>query len=113
MRVRNWFYLAFVLVLLLPPSVHAKHPLIRHYLPPVWVTGYDLTGRTASGIFAGPDVCATDWVTIPRGAHVTIPGVGSCVVADTGVWGYWVDFWRPTAAQCYRITGTYYGGYYT
>lgn len=105
---------AGLLILSCCPSIgQAKHQTVRHYLPPVWVTGYDLPGFTASGAHVRPGICATDWVHIPRGARVTVPGLGTCVALDTGVWGWAVDWWFPTAAQCYRITGTYYGGYYT
>lgn len=81
-----------------------------HRLPPLWVTGYDLTGRMYSGILAGPGYCAADRGYIPQGARIYIPKLHlRCVVEDTGVGGWSLDVWRPTAAMCYAITGTYYG----
>lgn len=109
---------ALLLLCLLPGAALARRPLptvtpaVRHYFPPVWVTGYDLQGRTASGSYVHRNECATDWFHIPRGAIVVIPHVGWCHVEDTGVYGWAVDVWFPTAAECYRVTGLYRGAYY-
>jgi 3D (Asp-Asp-Asp) domain-containing protein len=91
---------------------HATHP-VRHYLPPLWVTGYDLRGLTASGVPAGPGICAADPRYISRGVYLTIPHkTKRCRVMDTGVVGWSADIWFSTAAECYRVTGESYGAYW-
>jgi 3D (Asp-Asp-Asp) domain-containing protein len=64
-------------------------------------TGYCLTGRTATGIPVGWGVAAVDPRVIPLGTHLTIPGYGEAVAADTGgsVVGGRIDLWFPTCAQ--------------
>jgi peptidoglycan DL-endopeptidase CwlO len=64
-------------------------------------TGYCLTGTTATGIPAGWGVAAVDPSVIPLGTHLSIPGYGAAVAADTGgsVVGSRIDLWFPTCAQ--------------
>jgi len=67
----------------------------------VTATAYDDAGGTASGIPAGPGLCATDWSVIPSGTRFYVPGYGTCVAADTGgaIVGNRIDVWFPTAAE--------------
>lgn len=67
----------------------------------VSATGYSLPGRTATGLPAGWGVVAVDPSVIPLGTHMTIPGYGTAVAADTGgaVTGATIDLWFPTVAQ--------------
>lgn len=64
-------------------------------------TAYALRGSTATGIPAGPGVVAVDPTVIPLGTHMTIPGYGEGVAADTGgaIKGARIDVWVPTEAQ--------------
>jgi 3D (Asp-Asp-Asp) domain-containing protein len=64
-------------------------------------TGYCLTGTTATGIPVGWGVAATDPSVIPLGTHLTIPGYGAAVAADTGsaIVGARIDLWFPSCAQ--------------
>jgi 3D (Asp-Asp-Asp) domain-containing protein len=67
----------------------------------VSATGYSMAGRTSSGLPAGWGVAAVDPSVIPLGTHMSIPGYGSAVAADTGggIAGATIDLWFPTAAQ--------------
>jgi 3D (Asp-Asp-Asp) domain-containing protein len=67
----------------------------------VSATGYSMAGRTATGLAAGWGVAAVDPSVIPMGTHMSIPGYGSAVAADTGggISGTTIDLWFPTAAQ--------------
>ena len=67
----------------------------------VSATGYSLTGQTATGLPVGSGVVAVDPSVIPLGTHMTIPGYGEAVAADTGgaVVGSTIDLWFPTVAQ--------------
>jgi 3D (Asp-Asp-Asp) domain-containing protein len=67
----------------------------------VAATGYALGGRTASGLSVGWGVAAVDPSVIPLGAHMTVPGYGEAVAADTGgsVMGDTIDLWFPTMEQ--------------
>jgi 3D (Asp-Asp-Asp) domain-containing protein/cell division protein FtsB len=67
----------------------------------VSATGYSLPGHTASGLAVGWGVVAVDPSIIPLGTHMTIPGYGEAVAADTGgaVVGSTIDLWFPTVAQ--------------
>ncbi|HZT91563.1 MAG TPA: 3D domain-containing protein [Gaiellaceae bacterium] len=67
----------------------------------VTATGYSLQGRTATGLPVGYGVVAVDPSVIPLGTHMTIPGYGEGVAADTGgaVVGSTIDLWFPTVAQ--------------
>lgn len=64
-------------------------------------TGYCLKGHTATGIPVGWGVAAVDPSVIPLGTHLTIPGYGTAVAADTGgsIVGGRIDLWFPTCAQ--------------
>lgn len=78
------------------------------YFVRVFVTGYDDTGFTASGLLAGYGRVAVDPSVFPLGTHFSIPGYSTnAVAADTGgaVRGLRIDEWWPTAAQCYAATG--------
>ena len=67
----------------------------------VTATGYALGGRTAAGLRAGWGVAAVDPSVIPLGSHMTVPGYGEAVAADTGgaIVGATIDLWFPTTAQ--------------
>jgi len=67
----------------------------------VVATGYNLPGRTATGLPVGYGVVAVDPAVIPLGAHMTVPGYGEAVAADTGgaITGSRIDLWFPTVAQ--------------
>lgn len=67
----------------------------------VSATGYALGGRTATGLPVGWGVVAVDPSVIPLGTHMTIPGYGEAVAADTGgaVVGAAIDVWFPSVAQ--------------
>jgi 3D (Asp-Asp-Asp) domain-containing protein len=67
----------------------------------VTATGYSMPGTTATGLRVGWGVAAVDPSVIPLGTHMTIPGYGSAVAADTGgaVVGATIDLWFPTSAQ--------------
>jgi 3D (Asp-Asp-Asp) domain-containing protein/peptidoglycan hydrolase CwlO-like protein len=64
-------------------------------------TGYSLPGHTATGLPVGWGIVAVDPAVIPLGTHLTIPGYGEAVAADTGsaVRGATIDLWFPTLAQ--------------
>jgi 3D (Asp-Asp-Asp) domain-containing protein len=64
-------------------------------------SGYALTGQTATGLPVGWGVVAVDPSLIPLGTHLTIPGYGEAVAADTGgsVVGASIDLWFPSEAQ--------------
>ena len=72
-----------------------------------FVTGYVLTGLTASGTYTHPGTCAVDPRVIPLGSYFYVSGIGTCHAEDTGgaILGYRVDVWVPTVAQAYAITG--------
>ncbi len=67
----------------------------------VVATGYSLSGRTSTGLPVGFGVAAVDPSVIPLGTHLTVPGYGEAVAADTGgsVVGATIDLWFPTVAQ--------------
>jgi cystine transport system substrate-binding protein len=67
----------------------------------VTATGYSLAGQTSTGLPTGWGVVAVDPAVIPLGTHLTIPGYGDGVAADTGggVQGAAIDLWFPTPAQ--------------
>jgi 3D (Asp-Asp-Asp) domain-containing protein len=67
----------------------------------VAATGYALHGRTATGLPVGWGVAAVDPSVIPLGTHMSIPGYGEAVAADTGgsIVGSTIDLWFPTVAQ--------------
>lgn len=67
----------------------------------VSATGYALPGRTATGLPVGWGVVAVDPSVIPLGTHMTVPGYGEAVAADTGgaIVGSTIDLWFPTVGQ--------------
>jgi 3D (Asp-Asp-Asp) domain-containing protein len=67
----------------------------------VSATGYSLPGTTATGLPVGWGIVAVDPSVIPLGTHMTIPGYGEAVAADTGsaVRGATIDLWFPSLAQ--------------
>lgn len=67
----------------------------------VTATGYSMPGSTATGLRVGWGVAAVDPSVIPLGTHMTVPGYGAAVAADTGgaVSGATIDLWFPTVAQ--------------
>jgi 3D (Asp-Asp-Asp) domain-containing protein len=67
----------------------------------VTATGYSLGGTTSAGLRVGWGVAAVDPSLIPLGSHMTVPGYGEAVAADTGgaVVGATIDLWFPTVAQ--------------
>ena len=67
----------------------------------VSATGYSLGGATATGLPVGWGVAAVDPSVIPLGTHMTVPGYGEAVAADTGgaIVGATIDLWFPTTAQ--------------
>jgi cystine transport system substrate-binding protein len=67
----------------------------------VSATGYSLGGHTSTGLPVGWGVAAVDPSVIPLGTHMTVPGYGEAVAADTGgaVSGATIDLWFPTIAQ--------------
>jgi 3D (Asp-Asp-Asp) domain-containing protein/peptidoglycan hydrolase CwlO-like protein len=79
-----------------PPQIGARGGSLT-----VVATGYALTGRTATGLPAGWGVVAVDPGVIPLGTHISIPGYGSGVAADTGsaIQGSMIDLWFPSVAQ--------------
>ena len=67
----------------------------------VSATGYALPGTTATGLPVGWGVVAVDPSVIPLGTHMSIPGYGEAVAADTGgaIIGATIDLWFPTVGQ--------------
>ncbi len=67
----------------------------------VSATGYALGGSTSTGLPVGWGVVAVDPSVIALGSHMTIPGYGEAVAADTGggVVGATIDLWFPSVAQ--------------
>ena len=67
----------------------------------VTATGYSLSGATATGLPVGWGVAAVDPSVIPLGTHLSVPGYGEAVAADTGgaVVGATIDLWFPTTVQ--------------
>jgi 3D (Asp-Asp-Asp) domain-containing protein/septal ring factor EnvC (AmiA/AmiB activator) len=67
----------------------------------VVATAYALQGTTATGVPVGPGIVAVDPNVIPFGTHMTIPGYGDGVAADTGsaIIGNRIDVWVPTERQ--------------
>ncbi len=64
-------------------------------------TAYALPGTTATGLPVGPGIVAVDPTVIPFGTHMTIPGYGEGVAADTGsaIVGARIDVWVPTEKE--------------
>jgi 3D (Asp-Asp-Asp) domain-containing protein len=72
---------------------------------PQSATAVSVSGRTltvsATGYSLGGAVAAVDPSVIPLGTHMTVPGYGEAVAADTGgaIVGATIDLWFPTTAQ--------------
>lgn len=92
--------------------VHARH-VVRHYLNGQYgltrTTWYDYGSITASGrgVFYG-EVAADP--SIPFGARMHVPGLGTFVVLDRGgaVWGAHIDIYEPYPG--YKSIDDYYRG---
>jgi peptidoglycan DL-endopeptidase CwlO len=67
----------------------------------VTITGYALSGMTATGIPVGWGVAAVDPSVIPLGTRIWVPGYGEAVAADIGgaIVGARIDLWFPTVSQ--------------
>ena len=50
----------------------------------VVTVAYSLPGHTASGLPVGPGIVAVDPSVIPLGTHMSVPGYGPAIAADTG-----------------------------
>ena len=61
------------------------------------MTGYSLGGSTATGLPVGWGVAAVDPSVIALGTHMTVPGYGEAIAADTGgsVVGATIDLLVP------------------
>jgi len=83
------------------PTSAAPPPSIGGRALTVVATGYSLPGHTASGVPVGYGVVAVDPGVIPLGTHLSIPGYGDGVAADTGgaIVGARIDLWFPTRAE--------------
>jgi 3D (Asp-Asp-Asp) domain-containing protein/septal ring factor EnvC (AmiA/AmiB activator) len=86
-----------------PAAPAAPSPPVRGHGRALTVvaTAYALPGTTATGLPVGPGIVAVDPTVIPFGTHMTIPGYGEGVAADTGsaIVGARIDVWVPTEAQ--------------
>ncbi|HSS74648.1 MAG TPA: 3D domain-containing protein [Gaiellaceae bacterium] len=74
----------------------------------VQVTGYCLTGKTATGLPVGPGIVAVDPSVIPLGTRMTIPGYGEGVAADVGggISGAHIDVWVASCSDAASFTQT-------
>ena len=74
----------------------------------VLVTGYCLTGKTATGLPVGPGIVAVDPSVIPLGTRMTIPGYGEGVAADVGggVAGAHIDVWVASCSDAASFSRT-------
>ena len=74
----------------------------------VLVTGYCLTGKTATGLPVGPGIVAVDPGVIPLGTRMTIPGYGEGVAADVGggIKGARIDVWIASCSDAASFTRT-------
>jgi cystine transport system substrate-binding protein len=85
-----------------PPQLASGQPVAAgSQTLTVTATGYSLGGTTATGLPVGYGVAAVDPSVIPLGTHLTVPGYGEAVAADTGgsIVGATIDLWFPTTAQ--------------
>lgn len=84
-----------------PVAVMPTGPAASGQTITVSATGYALPGHTATGLPVGWGVVAVDPSVIPLGTHMTIPGYGEAVAADTGgaIVGSTIDLWFPSTAQ--------------
>jgi 3D (Asp-Asp-Asp) domain-containing protein/peptidoglycan hydrolase CwlO-like protein len=74
----------------------------------VTVTGYCLTGTTATGLPVGPGIVAVDPSVIPLGTRMSIPGYGEGVAADVGgsVKGNRIDVWMASCSDAASFSST-------
>lgn len=74
----------------------------------VAVTGYCLTGTTATGLPVGPGIVAVDPSVIPLGTRMSIPGYGEGVAADVGgsVNGNRIDVWMASCSDAASFSRT-------
>jgi peptidoglycan DL-endopeptidase CwlO len=81
-------------------STDVTAPAVSGRTITVSATGYSLSGTTATGLPVGYGVAAVDPSVIPLGTHMSIPGYGEAVAADTGgsVVGATIDLWFPSEA---------------
>jgi 3D (Asp-Asp-Asp) domain-containing protein len=81
-------------------STDVATPAVAGRTITVSATGYSLSGTTATGLPVGYGVAAVDPSVIPLGTHMSIPGYGEAVAADTGgsVVGATIDLWFPSEA---------------
>jgi 3D (Asp-Asp-Asp) domain-containing protein len=65
------------------------------------VSAYALPGFTATGTPVGYGIAAVDPAVIPLGSHLSIPGYGEAIAADTGsaIRGTRIDVWFPTVER--------------
>lgn len=89
------------------PMLVGQAPTASAMTAQFWVTGYVLTGLTATGTYTHPGTCAVDPRVIPLGSYFYISGIGECHAEDTGgaVIGYHIDVWVPSTSEAYGITG--------
>lgn len=89
------------------PTLVGQVPTASAMTAQFWVTGYVLTGLTATGTYTHPGTCAVDPRVIPLGSYFYISGIGGCHAEDTGgaVIGYHVDVWVGSVSEAYAITG--------
>lgn len=82
-------------------EVDVPRPVTAGRTLTVSATGYALGGTTSTGLPVGWGVAAVDPSVIPLGTHMTVPGYGEAVAADTGgaVSGATIDLWFPSTAQ--------------
>ncbi|MGH3003656.1 MAG: 3D domain-containing protein [Gaiellaceae bacterium] len=80
---------------------HAGRTPVQGRTITVSSTGYSLGGTTSTGLPTGWGVAAVDPSVIPLGTHMTVPGYGEAVAADTGgsIAGATIDLWFPSRAQ--------------
>lgn len=83
------------------PASPGQPPSLGGRTLTVLATGYSLGGHTSTGVPVGYGIVAVDPSVIPLGTHLTIPGYGDGVAADTGgaIAGARIDLWFPTRAE--------------
>lgn len=64
------------------------------------ITCYSFTSRTASGTQPTEGIAAADPGFLPLGTVISIEGLGTYTVADTGPLGRKIDVWMRSEADC-------------
>lgn len=64
------------------------------------ITCYSFTSRTASGTEPTEGIAAADPRFLPLGTVISIEGLGTYIVADTGPLGRKIDIWMRSEADC-------------